>query len=301
MNPGLSSSPFKIVILILVFLVAGLLVRQALHTPLAQDVLIRVPVDFTNLADDLAIASSSPRTIEALVRGPEKKFDSLKPPTVLLSLAGAGIGEHQIPVPLSQLTLPSGIIAIEARPMAVRVSLDLKISRELTVEIPYVGSPAKGFRLAGVLSQPRTVTVSGPQALIDSLDTLRTKPIAIDGLSESCKKEAVFDLDPAWPLILPPGPVTALISIADTTVIKKIDVPLSIEDPSVSVNPGLASIEISGPENRLNAPNVTQDIQITIDVAGLRPGVYVRRATLRLPVDFTLISVKPELFTLTIH
>ena len=66
------------------------------------------------------------------------------------------------------------------------------------------------------------------------------------------------------------------------------------------MKPTQATIEISGPENRLYGLDALKDIGISIKADGLKAGIYVRRATISLPVDLTLISVTPELFTLTV-
>ena len=41
-------------------------------------------------------------------------------------------------------------------------------------------------------------------------------------------------------------------------------------------------------------------IHVYVDLKSLKPGVYIRRATITLPVKTTLIGVKPEIFTVKI-
>lgn len=293
------SSPIKIVVMTCIF-IAGLFLFNTMTPSTEQESLIRVPVEFTGLADSLIISSTSTQSIELLIRGPRKKLANLNAPVFKLSLADAQWGENHVPVSPDTLVLPPSVLILNIQPLSVRVSIDHKISRDLPIDLVYTGSPAKGYRLAGVLANPLTVTVTGPQAVVEKLDKIRTKAVDISGLSESCKKEAAFDIDPALGLILPQGPVLAQVSITEALVVKKMDVPISLPTQSAGVSPSLASIEISGPENRFNGMDIFKDVQISINVDDLKPGVYVRRATISLPVDFTLISVKPELFTLTI-
>ncbi|MBU1170853.1 MAG: hypothetical protein KKD44_14925 [Proteobacteria bacterium] len=297
----MNSKSMSITIAVLICLVlGGLFIFYSLRPDMTQEFLVLVPVEFSGLSGDLIISSESTRAIEVKVKGPKEKLEHLTSLTCRLSLSGVQVGEKHIPVTPSLFLLPQNVMIQSIQPVSIHVSIDKKISRELPVEIVYTGSPASGYRIGGVLAYPKSVTVAGPRLLIESLDKIRTKAVDITGIIESCKKEAVFDIDPSLPLILPPGPVVATISITEKRVVKKMDLPVFLPQNSVEVNPTLASIEISGPENRFNGMDVLKDIQISIKVDDLMPGIYVRRATISLPVDFTLISVTPELFTLTI-
>ncbi|GAB6096484.1 hypothetical protein JCM14469_27370 [Desulfatiferula olefinivorans] len=284
-------------------LAAGVFGYRAMHpaTDRDQEALIRVAVGFTLPAGDLIVSSASTRTVDIRVTGKPKHLEGPASASITLNLDTAVEGDNRIAVSPDQVVLPPGIRAHEAIPPEIVVTLDRKITRTLTVDIPFSGAPAKGYRLAGILALPPSVTVTGPAGLVDGLDRLRTKPVDIGGLTESCKKEAVFDQDSPETQILPPGPVTALISIADIMAVKIIDVPLTLPGPWATAHPARATLEISGPENRFKSLDINADIRLSIDTEDLKPGVYVRRAAIRLPVDFTLISVKPELFTLTIN
>ena len=41
-------------------------------------------------------------------------------------------------------------------------------------------------------------------------------------------------------------------------------------------------------------------VQVYVDLKGLKPGVYKKRATITLPVKTTLIDAKPEIFKVKI-
>ena len=66
------------------------------------------------------------------------------------------------------------------------------------------------------------------------------------------------------------------------------------------INPSTMDIEVEGPTNILDGLEPDKGIDIHVDLAGLKPGVYVRRAVIGLPVKTTLISARPELFTVTL-
>jgi hypothetical protein len=42
------------------------------------------------------------------------------------------------------------------------------------------------------------------------------------------------------------------------------------------------------------------DFSVYVDLSKLEPGVYVRRATIALPLNTTLVGVDPEIFTVNV-
>jgi YbbR domain-containing protein len=67
-----------------------------------------------------------------------------------------------------------------------------------------------------------------------------------------------------------------------------------------SIMPPTINIEVKGPVNIIEKLHKDKGIEVYVDLKGLKHGVYVRRATITLPVKTTLIGVKPELFTVKI-
>lgn len=47
--------------------------------------------------------------------------------------------------------------------------------------------------------------------------------------------------------------------------------------------------------------STTEDVEVFLDLKDLKPGVYVRHATIRLPVNITLVDVEPEIFTVKLE
>jgi len=67
---------------------------------------------------------------------------------------------------------------------------------------------------------------------------------------------------------------------------------------SYSITPSEINVEIKGPENILE--KIKEKINVYVDLKGLKPGIYVRRAVITLPVKTTLSGVEPEIFTVKI-
>ena len=80
------------------------------------------------------------------------------------------------------------------------------------------------------------------------------------------------------------------------------ELPLAGHDISLpySITPPAISLAVKGPANVVNTLETSREFVVYMDLKGLEPGVYVRRATIVLPVNTLLVGVSPEIFTVTI-
>ena len=81
------------------------------------------------------------------------------------------------------------------------------------------------------------------------------------------------------------------------------DIPVEGRDTQYrySVSPPGVNIEVKGPVNVLEKLYTEKGIKVYVDLKGLKPGVYVRRAAIALPLKTTLVSAEPEIFTVKIY
>jgi YbbR domain-containing protein len=165
------------------------------------------------------------------------------------------------------------------------------------------GEAAPGFHFTGGSTAPHKAVVRGPQYILDDIEHITTNPIDIAGASEAFKKEITLNLAESVTVVFPEDPILAQIDIGVKTITRPfknlplagrhIKLPYSITPPSIS-------LDVKGPVNIVNTLETNQGFVVYLDLAGLKPGVYVRRATIVLPVTTMLVGVSPEIFTVTI-
>jgi YbbR domain-containing protein len=117
------------------------------------------------------------------------------PVRIVVDLRDAGVGEHG--VDLSTATpqgLPAGIEVLAVAPNAVRFLLDEVTTRRAAVSAVLVGEPAEGFEISEVTLAPEVVEVRGPRSAIAGLDTIRTQPIDVSGITGTGSRQVVLDL-----------------------------------------------------------------------------------------------------------
>jgi YbbR domain-containing protein len=270
-----------------------------------QETVILIPVDSAQIPAGLTITGPSLKDIEVHVRGPKSALRSLSDLNIRyeLDLSGVHVGINSIPIKKDRIILPKGISIIKINPTFFAVSIENKIKKELPVRVSFSGKPAKGFIVTDVVAKPLSVVLQGPENILGPMDKVLTKPIEIKGLSESFKKEVALNLDEDIEIISPSEIIFAEISIEEKIVNKKffnIQVEGKNNSFIYSISPPAINIEVKGPVNIIENLHTGKWIAVYVDLKGLKPGTYVKRATITLPVNTTLIGVQPEMFTVKI-
>lgn len=270
-----------------------------------QETVIFIPVDSSQIPAGLTITGPLLKGIEVHVRGPKSTVKILSDLKIryVLDLSGAHVGINSIPIKKDRIILPEGISIVKINPTFLTVTIENKIKKELPVKISFSGKPATGFIVAGAAAKPLSVIIQGPENILGPMDKVLTKPIEIKGLSESFKKEVALDLVEDLEVISPSGIIFAEILIEEKIISKKFfDIQVEGKNSPFSYNitPPALNIEVKGPVNIIEKLHTEKWITVYVDLKGLTPGTYVKRATITLPVKTTLIGVKPEMFTVKI-
>ena len=268
-----------------------------------------LPIEVFNLPVGLTFASPPPSGVSVTAIGPAAIVDRIakRPPPYPLDLSGASAGTNVIPVSSDLLSLPKELTNVHIQPPETLIRLETAAVKDVPVVVNLIGQPSPGFTIVDTLVEPAMVTVSGPQSLVAPLDRVMTPPVEIEGMSESFRKEIAIVMPEALVLRASSKIATIDIRIAERIDSRKISEVRVATPPSpyrVVVTPPVIAFEIRGPVrsmDQLNFGDGTADTgNVLIDTTGLKPGIYLVRAAIQLPVDITLISATPDFFTVTI-
>lgn len=302
---------------LLISLAAVLLMFLQSCSPEIEEARLLIPLRFFSTPAGLIRTTSSTRDIEIHVRGPVRLMDRLRNESISypvdlyadLVLDPAGIvsfiepGSYSIPVFEDRIPILPGISLLDVNPSFITIRLEKETYKRLPVTVPYTGKPAAGYLVKPASAEPSMVVVNGADSVISPLTFLRTKPVDLSGARESFKKEIPLDLGEAIftqtsPLII--NVSVPVIKEMVTLLFENLAVKHENGKGAVRIVPETISIKVKGPANDLKKSSVTDEFKIYIDLAGLEPGVYVRRAVIKLPVGLILTEASPEVFTVTI-
>jgi YbbR domain-containing protein len=200
-------------------LLLALLVYLNVYTDRPTTMLVSFPIEYTELDDSLSLAGPVPSVVQAELKGTGKQliFMRVKEPRMKLSLAGARRGRLDRALAPSDLPLPpEGGITVEnlVGPRVVTLDIDRRTHRNVRVTPRVTGQPAPGFHWVGVaLVDPTQVRVSGPQQVVEGLDSLVLLPVHVDGKRDTVSALVGPERLPDW-CVADPALVTVRLMLA---------------------------------------------------------------------------------------
>lgn len=154
-------------------------------------------------------------TVNVRLRGNTDDIRRLRPGEVdvQVDLSGKEAGPVNIQLEPEDVLTPQGdleVLAIE--PAVLRLELAPLANRRLPIEVETIGEPAAGALVRELEPNPNTVLVEGPRSVIESLETIKTQPVNLEGHALDYSEEvALLSPDSAVRLILRPPRVTVFV------------------------------------------------------------------------------------------
>lgn len=266
---------------------------------------VTVPVEIVNIPQGLMIVNDVENGIDVRVNGPRSLIRQLANQKLSKSidLTRAGPGLISFPIGPENLPLPRGVRVIRVRPTSITIFLERVKRKGVTVQAVVVGEPAPGYQVAGVTVEPQQVTVSGPESELAGLSRVWSKPIDVSGLTSSVRRPVGLDFKGYHLSAVSDVPLEALVQVEERVVTREFrDVPVRVmgAEYAYTVEPPRINLLVMGPMNAVRGLEVGEGLDVTIDIAGLKPGHYVRRALIKLPLNTTLVQSEPKLFEVDI-
>lgn len=264
-----------------------------------------VPLDIAGLAEGLTLHEMPVKGLEIRIRGPEKLVRNLMGQTLSyrLDLSGMNTGVHAVPIRPERFGLSREIGILHTHPDPLIFRIEPEITKEVPVQVAIQGTPASGFYVADIRPYPASVVLRGAESSLDPVKVVVTKPIDVSGLHESFKKEVALDLLEGVVPVAPGGVIVAELTLGERETRRTFSgVPVTGKNARYrfAVTPPSIDITVNGPVRAVTKLE-NEGIEAYVDLQGLTPGVYPRRAVIVLPVEATLVQAEPEIFTVTIQ
>jgi YbbR domain-containing protein len=157
---------------------------------------LTVPLELRNIPAGMTVVGDVTGAIEVRVQGQERVLgDSAlgKKVTGLLDLSLAREGENVVRISPDDIKRPEGVVVTHLSLSEIRVKLEPLLRRTFRLRPVLHGSPAAGYRLAGVTVTPAKISVEGPASAVRTLDKLETMPIDIQGARAGLTVEPKID------------------------------------------------------------------------------------------------------------
>ena len=275
------------------------------------DMNVTLPVEIVNLPRDLIISNQFKKQIEVTISGQRSLIRGMSEQHISRSidLSKATPGTIVIQNDPDSISLPRGLSILRVQPPTLTLLLDQLIQKELPIKPILVGKVHKDFRLDSVTVDPLALKISGPQAILDQEENLKTLPIVINGLSESAVKQVSLALkNEISDLIGEPVVAVRLNLSALKKEMKFTDIPIDFEHDKgkqtemiYRLSPPTVSIGAEIPQGMIRKPNGLKSLfQARVKPVNLQPGSLKLKVLVEAPTQIKIISVSPDTVTLKI-
>ena len=270
-----------------------------------SEVQLDVPLELHAVPAGLTWSGELPATARVRFRGVGVDLLKLRArlglALVSLDVGNARPGHYQRPLVAQDVNLPPGlrVEALEViSPRAVSLEFGREGSRRLRVAAGVIGRVAPGFMIYGrVITEPESVVVQGPVAVLDSMASVPTTVLDVTGESDMVTRRLALAVPPGCQVS--PAQATVRVSIEKVAtrtfaglpveVLRSRDVRLRRVDPETGL------VLVSGPASVVESLN-PDELRVSIDARGLPPGgVYslMGSVELRRPGAAGSVSIEP--------
>ncbi len=218
------------------------------------DMNIQVPMEILNLPENLVISNQFKKELDVTVRGPRSIIQDLRNRNISrpVDLSKAEPGSIVIKNMKDSIPLPRGINVLQLQPANITLSIDQLIQKTIPIHTVTEGEVTPGYRLKQITLDPDKIVVSGPQTTLNSVLSLRTYVINLDGLNHSTTLPVHLNLTPEFINLIGETIVVAKIEVQEkliTQTVSKIPINVKDADRPVLVEPNSISVIAEIPEN----------------------------------------------------
>ncbi|MDO9068330.1 MAG: CdaR family protein, partial [Deltaproteobacteria bacterium] len=268
---------------------------------------IYCPVLVSNIPSGFVLAATPPLVpCQIKARGKDMIVFKLNPPKVLADMANRQVKKLTFDLSPELLRYPFNLKAVEAAFVIsdITVNLDRLGQKEVRVLPDVSGIPASGYIVCdSTAAEPSLVIISGPQRLLEKIDSVYTWPVKVDGRSEN--QRIYCRVAPPDTLLFKADPESVWVKLCFEKTQERLykNVPVALLNRGqgylVSFSPGTIDLAVSGPQQVLQQAEAGQ-FKITLDLKGLAPGHHRLQAVIELPDKLELIAADPRDFEVDI-
>jgi YbbR domain-containing protein len=263
---------------------------------------LRGNLPFSYERDEPEISVNGQSVEEVIVQGPRSQVERVARAVTTINLDQLR-ATYSSTLPLEARDANGvQVSGVELRPAEINVRINIRSVvglKRVPILGSVVGSPAPGYIVTSVQSDPPLINLIGNSTIIDQIDRIETVPVDISGATTTITREVPLEFGRAQPQAGEPETATVTVQIAalDQPFETQITVPVQPvgvgENLLVIVNPPVLQLTLSGTANAL-AQLRQETLDAIVDVSGLGSGTYTREPQLDLPEGIELVEGLPQ-------
>ena len=246
---------------------------------------LRIPLEFTNVPEQLEPVGEPPNVVDVRVRGSSGRLSRIATGELVavVDLRSARPGQRLFHVSGSDVRAPFGVEVLQVAPSSLYLTFESSLTKTVPVVPEVEGDPAPGFEIATRSADPATVEVIGPQSAVADMKSALTEPVSVAGASTTVVQSVSVGVSDPSVRLKNTNPVQVTVNIRPAQLQWAVQgVPVKVLNASgrASVSPTTVTIQVRGPRSAMGADAAA--FNATVDATGLKPGDY------QLPVRITV-------------
>lgn len=163
-----------------------------------QDSLIAfdIPIEFKNKSPEAQITYRSAHSVRVHLAGSGSLIKTIRPEQIHVEfdVKDASIGSNNFQILAKNIKMPPGIAVNSVNPQDVRIMLETVKTKELPLQVNWVGKLGENLILEKAMLFPARIKVTGPDTVIDAISTIYTEKVPL----ESVKRPGAIIVSPVF-------------------------------------------------------------------------------------------------------
>ena len=188
---------------------------MTIASPTSAEIGLEVPLEYRNIPPQMEITGDTTNTVQVRVRGSVNVIKGVSPKEVsaTIDLGAMKVGEKIIPLTPQNVQAPFDTEVIRVSPSSVRFNLERTISKVVTIVPTILGQPATGYEIGSVLLNPVKVRVEGPESHVNTVDSVPTLAIHVDGRKSRVEQSVQLEVPDPEVRVQQTAPVAVRVEI----------------------------------------------------------------------------------------
>ena len=262
-----------------------------------------IKVTYINLADSLMLVDSvSNIDVNFIGRGGALFSIWAAPPKAQCDLRQATPGEETINARDLRIPMGYGPLRIEYPTPSLEVTIDQKIEKQITIDVPIRDRPKQGSAIDDITVLD-TVRIIGPHRMLMKMEDLPTETLSVRNRSSSFEKELRLEISSS---LMNVSKKSVRVQVDIDSAVQKVltAVPLKlIYSPDQRVRSDksvLDTLIVVGSPDRIRKLS-TDDIEVRIRLTKITAGEHDLPAEIELPDYIIPTHSAPQTFGITIY
>ena len=270
-----------------------------------------IPIEVTGLPERMIIAGRGPDADEVKnstvrIRATETVIKNLDERMMFLEadLSGIDVGHQTISLTSDMVRgKPPGAEITDISPSVLEVDIELKILRTNVPVIPsLLGKPKEGYDIYDSYCIPPTVSIQGPESVVEKIEKVATAPVRIEGLTSSLVQPDLAIVSPGRRVSMSHQTVELRVEIGEKIISKDFsNIPVVTKGTryEAKINPKTLRVRVKGPVSQINKLT-RNNIKVVLVLNGdepLQKNLRVDNPQLECVPRDSFPDVEPERFS----